>query len=161
MGNMGDYRVIKLNKKGAKDVSALFKEVWSTSYDYPEEWREKRAMSEEEVKKEMESGYFFFGVRMESKGKLLGAYKVSVAEKGCFGEQVSVLPGYRNRGAASAIYEHFINFGNEHKCKVNYVNILVDSEPCKRVMEKYNFHKTGEPWEQSRGMLVQTYERKM
>lgn len=66
---MGEYQVVNLNKEDAKDVSALFKEVWSKAYDYPEEWREKRAMSEEEVKKEMESGYFFFGVHMKGKGK--------------------------------------------------------------------------------------------
>jgi hypothetical protein len=28
-------------------------------------------------------------------------------------------------------------------------------------MKRYNFYKTGEPWEQSKGMLVQTYERKV
>jgi hypothetical protein len=44
---------------------------------------------------------------------------------------------------------------------VNYVNILIGNEPCERAMKRYNFYKTGEPWEQSKGMWVQTYERKI
>ena len=132
------HRVLLLRKEGAKDISALYEEVWHKAYVYPKEWREKRAMSEEELKKEMDSGHFFFGVRIN--GKLVGVYKASVTERGCFGEQQAVLA---------------------NGCKVNYVNILAGNEPCERAMEKFNFYKTGEPWEQSKGMLVQTYERKV
>jgi hypothetical protein len=28
-------------------------------------------------------------------------------------------------------------------------------------MKRYHFYKTGEPWEQAKGMWVQTYERKV
>jgi GNAT superfamily N-acetyltransferase len=158
--NTGEkHRAIKLSREDAKDISALYKEVWLEAYEYPKDWREKRAMREEEIKKEMDSGYFFFGVRIN--GKLVGVYKASVTERGCFGEQQAVLPEYRDQGVASAMYEQFYEFAKANKCKVNYVNILAGNEPCERAMEKFNFYKTGEPWEQSRGMLVQTYERKV
>ena len=153
------HRAIRLGKEDAKDISALYKEVWLKAYEYPKEWREKRAMSEEEIKKEMDSGYFFFGVRID--GKLVGVYKASITERGCFGEQQAVLPEYRDQGVASAMYEQFFEFAKANKCKVNYVNILAGNEPCERAMKKYNFYKTGKPWEQSKGMWVQTYERKV
>ena len=158
-------RAVELGKKDAKDISALYKKVWLKAYEYPKEWREKRAMSEEEVQKEMDAGYFFFGVRIA--GKLVGVYKASVTERGtdrvrvCFGEQQAVLPEYSAQGVASAMYEQFYEFARANKCKVNCVNILEGSEPCERAMKKFNFYKTGEPWEQSKGMLVQTYERKV
>jgi len=155
----GKHRVLLLSKGEAKDISALYNEVWPKAYEYPKEWREKRAMSEEEIKKEMNSGYFFFGVRIN--GKLVGVYKASITERGCFGEQQAVLPEYSDQGVASAMYEQFFEFAKANKCKVNYVNILAGNEPCERAMKKFNFYKTGEPWEQSKGMLVQTYERKV
>jgi len=67
-------------------------------------------MSEEEIKKEMGSGYFFFGVRID--GKLVGVYKASIAERGCFGEQQAVLPEYRAQSVASAMYEQFFEFAS-------------------------------------------------
>jgi len=156
------YRVVQLSKADAKDLSALYKAVWLKACEYPEEWRENRAMSEDAIKKELDAGYFFFGVHVHAKkGKLAGVYKVSITERGCYGEQQAVLPEYQNQGVAYAMYEHFLQFAKLNKCAVNYVNILVGNEPCERAMKKYNFYKTGEPWEQSGGMLVQTYERKV
>ena len=155
----GKHRVELIGKEGAKDVSALYKEVWPKAYEYPKEWREKRAMSAEEIKREMDSGHYFFGVRIE--GRLVGVYKASLTERGCFGEQQAVLPEYSDQGVASAMYEQFYEFARANNCKVNYVNILAGNEPCERAMAKFNFYKTDEPWEQSKGMLVQTYERKV
>jgi len=156
----GKRLVVQLSKADAKDIAALYKAVWLKAYDYPKEWREKRAISEDEVKKEMDSGYFcFFGVHV--KDELVGVYKASITERGCFGEQQAVIPEYQNQGVAYAMYEHFLEFAKANKCKVNYVNVLVGNEPCERAMKRYNFYKTGEPWEQSTGMLVQTYERKV
>lgn len=155
----GKHHVILLSEEEAKDISVLYKEVWPKAYDYPKEWREMRAMSEDEIKKEMDSGYFFFGVRIN--GKLVGVYKASITERGCFGEQQAVLPEYSAQGVASAMYEQFYEFAKANNCKVNYVNILAGNESCERAMKKFNFYKTGEPWEQSKGMLVQTYERKV
>ncbi len=152
-------KAIKLSKEDAKDISMLYKEVWPNAYEYPKEWREKRAMSEAEIKSEMDSGYFFFGVRIE--GKLVGVYKASITDRGCFGEQQAVHPEYSAQGVASAMYEQFYEFAKENKSAVNYVNILAGNEPCERAMRRFNFYKTGEPWEQSKGMLVQTYERKV
>ncbi len=153
------HRAIRLGKEDAKDISELYREVWLKAYEYPEEWRKKRAISEEEVKKEMDSGYFFFGVRID--GRLVGVYKASITERGCFGEHQAVLPEYRNQGVASAMYEQFYEFAKANKCRVNYVNILLGSEVCERAMKRFNFYKVGEPWEQSKGMWVQTYERKV
>lgn len=153
------YRVVQLSKADAKDISALYKAVWLKACEYPEEWREKRAMREDIILKEMVSGYLFFGVH--EKDTLVGVYKVSLTERGCYGEQQAVLREYQNRGVAYAMYEQFLEFAKANKCKVNYVNILIGNEPCERAMKKYNFYKTGEPWEQSKGMWVQTYERKV
>jgi len=152
-------RAITLGGEDAKDISTLYKEVWPKAYEYPKEWREKRAIREAEIKREMDSGYFFFGVRIE--GKLVGVYKASITERGCFGEQQAVHPEYSAQGVASAMYEQFYEFAKANNCAVNYVNILAGNEPCERAMRRFNFYKAGEPWEQSKGMLVQTYEREV
>jgi hypothetical protein len=84
--NTGEkHHAIKLSREDAKDISTLYKEVWLKAYEYPKEWREKRAMREEEIKKEMDSGYLFFGVRIN--GKLVGVYKASVTERGSMSSQ--------------------------------------------------------------------------
>ena len=153
------HKAVKLNKEDAKEISALYAEVWLNAYEYPKEWREKRAMSEDEVKQEMDSGYYFFGVHRD--GKLVGVYKATLTSRGCFGEHQAVLPEYSAQGVASAMYEQFFAFAKANNCTVSYVNILAGNEPCVRAMKKYNFYKTGAPWEQSKGMLVQTYERKV
>jgi len=152
-------RAIKLSDEDAKDISALYKEVWPRAYEYPKEWREKRTMSAAEIKSEMDSGYIFFGVRIED--KLVGVYKASITDRGCFGEQQAVHPEYSAQGVASAMYEQFYEFAKANKCAVNYVNILAGNVPCERAMSRFNFYKTGESWVQSKGMLVQTYERKV
>jgi len=104
----------------------------------------------------------FFQAEDGIRDKLVtGVQTCSVTERGCFGEQQAVLPEYSDQGVASAMYEQFYEFAKANGCKVNYVNILAGNEPCERAMEKFNFYKTGEPWEQSKGMLVQTYERKV
>jgi GNAT superfamily N-acetyltransferase len=128
-------RAIKLGEEDAKDISTLYKEVWPKAYEYPKEWREKRAIREAEIKSEMDSGYFFFGVRIE--GKLVGVYKASITERGCFGEQQAVHPEYSAQGVASAMYEQFYEFAKANKSAVNYVNILAGNEPCERAMKTY------------------------
>ncbi|RZN39768.1 MAG: GNAT family N-acetyltransferase [Methanophagales archaeon ANME-1-THS] len=153
------YRAVPLRKEDAKAISAVYREVWLNASEYPKEWRERRAISEEEIKKEMDAGYFFFGVHID--GKLAGVYKASLTERGCYGEHQAVLPEYREQGVAYAMYEQFLEFGRANQCRVNYVNILAGNKPCERAMKQYHFYKTGELWEQSPGMWVQTYERKV
>ena len=153
------YRAVPLGESEAEAISAVYKAVWLTAYDYPQEWREKRAMTADRVRSEMRAGYFFFGVYATE--TLVGVYKASITERGCYGEQQAVLPEYQNQGVAYAMYEQFLEFAKTNHCKVNYVNILIGNEPCERAMRRYRFYKTGEPWEQAKGMWVQTYERKI
>jgi GNAT superfamily N-acetyltransferase len=153
------YCAVPLGESEAEAISAVYKAVWLTAYNYPQEWREKRAMTADAVRSEMKAGYYFFGVY--ATGTLVGVYKASITERGCYGEQQAVLPEYQNQGVAYAMYEQFLEFAKANHCKVNYVNILSGNEPCERAMQRYHFCKTGEPWEQAKGMWVQTYERKV
>jgi GNAT superfamily N-acetyltransferase len=153
------YRAVPLDESEAEAISAVYKAVWLTACNYPQEWREKRAMTADAVRSEMNAGYCFFGVH--ATGTLVGVYKASITERGCYGEQQAVLPEYQNQGVAYALYEQFLTFAKTNHCKVNYVNILIGNEPCERAMQRYHFCKTGEPWEQAKGMWVQTYERKV
>lgn len=156
---MRRYKVIELGKEDAEEIEQLFKEVWPRAYEYPEGWRRKRTMTAEQIRKEMDEGYHYFGVRIG--GRLVGVYKAKITERGCFGEQQSILPEFRNRGIASAMYEQFIEFARRNKCKVNYVNILVGQKSGERLVRKFGFHKVGEPYEQYPGMLVQMWEREV
>ncbi|MHC1579613.1 MAG: GNAT family N-acetyltransferase [Candidatus Alkanophagales archaeon] len=153
------YEVIELGKEDAEEIERVFREVWPRAYEYPEGWRRKRTMTAEQIRKEMDEGYHYFGVRVG--GRLVGVYKAKITERGCFGEQQSILPEFRNRGIASAMYEQFIEFARRNKCKVNYVNILVGQESGERLVRKFGFRKVGKPYEQYPGMLVQMWEREV
>ncbi|HIH77484.1 MAG TPA: GNAT family N-acetyltransferase [Halobacteria archaeon] len=154
-----DLKVELLNEKDADEIVYVYKSVWSTAERYPLEWRMYRQYTREQVLSDMREGYYYFGVRKD--GKLIGCYKAIITEKGCFGEQQAVLPEYRNTGAAQAMYEQFINFAKEKGCKRNYVNVLANDPVCDRILKKYDFERWGEPYEQTKGMLVQMYERKV
>lgn len=154
---MGAYKVELLSKEDAGEIEALLKEVWPSAMEYPEEWRKKRALTEEQIIKEMESGYFYFGIKIA--GKIAGIYKASIQGDAVFGEHQSIPAIHRGKGLATAMYEHIINYAREQGCKRILVNILVDQLASKKCVEKFGFHRKGEPYEQAKGMLVQMYEK--
>lgn len=148
----------EFTEKDAEELEGVFKKAWSQSYEYPEEWRKKRQIKKEKIISEMHSGYHFFGAR-NLQGIITGVYKLVVTDEGCFGEHQSILPEYTGQGIASAMYEQFIAYAEAHKCKKNYVNILLMHKASVYLVEKFGFSKVGEPFEQAKGMKVQQYER--
>ncbi len=156
MSWMLDVKVEKLTKDDALDIENLFERVWPNAYEYPEEWRRKRTLKREQIKAEMDAGYYYFGIRLN--GKLVGVYKALITELGLFGEHQSVDPDYRGRGLATAMYHQFLNFAKDCGCKSVYVNILVGQTASERIVERLGFRRKGHPYEQAKGMLVQMYE---
>lgn len=154
---MNKIRVELLSSKDAAEIEALFKEVWPAAIEYPDEWRRKRTLSREEIVKEMEGGYYYFGVRMD--GRIVGLYKASIRGDSVLGEHLSIHPSYRGQGLAITMYADIIDFAKERKCKRIRVNILLNQISSKKCVDKLGFHKKGHPYEQAKGMLVQMYER--
>jgi len=152
-------RVELLSSKDAAEIETLFKKVWPTAIEYPEEWRRKRTLSREEIVKEMERGYYYFGARMDR--RIVGLYKASIRGDSVLGEHQSIHPSYRGQGLAITMYEHIIIFAKEKKCKRIDVNILLNQIASKKCVEKLGFHKKGHPYEQAKGMLVQMYEKEI
>jgi len=149
-----------LTETDAPEISLLFRKVWlENAEEYPEEWRKSRALSEAQILKEMKDGYRFFGIRIRR--QLAGVYKALTTGEGLLGEHQSVHPNFRKQGLATIMYEHFINYAKTHKCKKVYVNILLNQTASKKIMEKMEFREAGNPYEQSEGMLVQTYEKQV
>jgi len=153
---MNKIKVEPLSLKDAPEIEALFKKVWPTATEYPEEWRKKRTLSQEEIIKEMKGHYYYFGVRMD--GQIVGSYKASIRGDSVMGEHQSIHPSYRGQGLAITMYKHIINFAKEKKCKKIHVNILLNQIVSRKCVEKLGFHKKGHPYEQAKGMLVQMYE---
>lgn len=156
---MRNLKVEELSKEDASEIEALFKRVWTIAFEYPEKWREKRILTCQNIKKEMENGYHYFGIRMN--GKFVGVYKAKVTEHGLFGEHQSVDPDYQGLGLAKAMYQHFIKYAKDHGSPRVYVNILANQGASKRIMENFGFHKKGREYEQTKGMLVQMYEKEV
>jgi RimJ/RimL family protein N-acetyltransferase len=153
-------KVEALSENDVSEISRLFCEVWlENAREYPEEWRKSRALNDAQILKEMREGYRFFGIRINK--QLIGVYTVLIIDEGLFGEHQSVHPDHRNRGLATAMYRHFINFAKTHNCKKIYVNILLNQTASRKIVEKMGFHKESNPFEQSRGMLVQRYEKQV
>jgi hypothetical protein len=149
--------VKELSEQDAIEIERLFKRVWSTAYEYPEEWREQRMLTKERIVKEMRNGYHYFGIKIND--KLIGLYKALITDNGLFGEHQSVDPDYRGLGLATAMYRQFINHARRHGLKRVYVNILASQIASRKIVEKMGFSKKGKEFEQARGMKVQTYEK--
>jgi len=150
------HAVKELSEKDTLRIEALLKKVWSTSYEYPEEWRTKRILTERQVRDEMQQSCHYFGIEID--GKLAGIYKAWITDTGLFGEHQSVDPEYRGLGLATAMYHQFIGFAKENKCRRVYVNTLVNQAATIKTLKKLGFHKTRPEYEQAKGMRVQTYE---
>jgi len=153
---VNENHVKELTKEHAPQIEVLFKKVWSTAYEYPEEWRKARILSKEQILNEMNVGYHFFGVIIND--KLAGVYKAFVTNDGLFGEHQSVDPDYKGLGLATAMYHQFIRFARENNCKKVYVNTLVNQAASIKILKKMGFRNRGQEYEQAKGMKVQTYE---
>ena len=148
--------VKELSESDAAEIEVLFKKVWSKAYEYPEEWRQKRILTEEKILKEMENGYRYFGIRIGN--RLAGVYKTLITGNALFGEHQTVDPEFRGLGLATAMYHQFIKFASENNCKKIYVNILANQVASRKAVEKMGFRKKGQEYEQEKGMKVQMYE---
>lgn len=154
-----DVTIEEFTEEDAEELEELFKIVWSKAYEYPAHWRKKRQMPKEQIIKEIHSGYHFFGVR-NTDDTIIGVYKLKLTKEGCFGEHQSILPDYTGKNIASAMYEQFIQYAQEHNCTKNYVYVLVSHDACRHLVEKYGFVKV-DTFEQAPGMKVYKYEREV
>jgi hypothetical protein len=152
-----DWVVEELGPSDINDIETLFRTVWPQAVEYPEEWRKKRMLKAEEIVKEMESGYRYFGIRLEA--RLVGVYKAKITGDICQGEHQSIHPRCRAGGLAKAMYDQFIELAASTSCRKNVVNVLIGHATSERCVQRYSFRAAGEPFEQCPGMRVQRYER--
>jgi len=152
-----ENHVNELSQEHAPEIEELFKKVWSAAYEYPEEWRNARMLSKEQILKEMKEGYHFFGVAIN--GKLVGVYKALFTREGLFGEHQSVDPDYRGLGLATIMYHQFMRFAKEKNCKKVYVNTLVNQAASIKILKKMGFRRKGQEYDQAEGMKVQMFEK--
>lgn len=139
------------------EIELLLRKVWSTAYEYPEEWRKKRILTREQISKEMEKGCHYFGIRIDH--KLAGVYKAIITADGLFGEHQSVDPEQRGLGLATAMYNQFVKYAKEHNCRKIYVNTLANQVATIKILNKIGFRKKGKEYEQAKGMKVQMFEK--
>ena len=153
-----EFTVERLFEKDATKVEDLLKEVWSNATEYPEKWRKARAIGRSQIIIEMNTGFHYFGIRLN--GKIVGFYKARITKDAYLGEHQSVHPAYRGRGLAKAMYTHFIQFAKETGYRKIRVNILPNQIASVKLMKKFGFKKVME-YEQILGMLVHLYEKKI
>jgi RimJ/RimL family protein N-acetyltransferase len=156
---MEEIKVERLLPSDAPEIERLFREVWPLATEYPEEWRRKRTLPKERILEEMAEGVYYFGIRKE--GKLVGVYKAVPRDEEVLGEHQAVAPEWRGKGLAVAMYRQLLEFAREKGFKRVVVNILPDQVPSRRCVDQLGFRKRGKPWEQARGMWVQTYEKEV
>ena len=155
-----DFTVSRLAENFAEEIEALFRKVWIEDADeYPLNWRKYRALTKEQILKEMWEGYQYFGIYVNS--KLAGMYKTLLTPHGLFGEHQSVDPAHRRMGLATAMYNHFIAYARQLDCKHVYVNVLANHVTRLKIIEKMGFHKIGPKFRQTKGMRVQIYCKKV
>jgi len=155
-----DSRLVvkRLSETDTSEIELLLKEVWPEAEEYPKSWREMRAINQEQIVKEMNDGFIYFGIK--ENGRIVGFYKVLIAKSICIGEHQSVHPAYRNRGLGKAMYKHFVEFTEKIGTKRIYVNILPTHVASVKLVETFGFKKIGE-FEQISGMLVHLYEKEI
>jgi GNAT superfamily N-acetyltransferase len=151
--------IVEFGESDSDELSRLFQAVWPTATEYPERWRRKRTLSSSQIVEEMGQGFRFFGAREE--GRIVGVYKAVIKGDDCFGEHQTIPHSHRGSGIGSFMYDQFKDLAAEEGCRINSVNALIGQESTLRTIEKHGFHKVGEPFEQSPGMLVQRFEREV
>jgi len=152
-----DIHIIKLTQADALEISQLMNLVWSQAIHIPSDWRQKRILTPEQIIKEMESNYHYFGARIE--GRIAGFYKTLLKPEGLLGEHQTVHPDFRHRGLVRAMYRQFIAYAQELEAPANLCNILYDHETMRALVESFGFQPEGEPYEQTSEMRVQLYKR--
>jgi len=153
----GKLDVEELFEADVGRIELLLTKVWSTAFEYPEEWRRKRTLMKEQIEAEMRDGYHYFGIRVHN--QLCGVYKALITRDGLFGEHQSVDPDFRGCGLATAMYNQFIEFAQRNNCKKAYVNTLVNQASTLRILQRMGFRERGDKYEQANGMIVQTFEK--
>jgi GNAT superfamily N-acetyltransferase len=151
--------IVEFGESDSEELSRLFEVVWPTATEYPEHWRKKRMLTSGQIVEEMKQGFRFFGVREE--GRIVGVYKAIIKGGDCFGEQQTIPHSHRGSGIGSLMYDQFKDLAAEEGCRINSVNALIGQESTLRMIEKHGFHRVGDPFEQSPGMLVQRFEREV
>ena len=149
-----ELRVERLSENDAAEVEELLREVWPKAAEYPEKWRKARVIGRRQIIGEMETGFHYFGVRLNR--KIVGFYKARVLGDTYIGEHQSVHPAYRGQGLARTMYKHFIQFARETGYKRICVNVLPSQVASVKLMEKFGFKKVRE-YEQIPGMPVHLY----
>lgn len=156
---LNEIKVKELFEEDVPEIESLLRKVWSTAFEYPDDWREKRMLNQKQILQEMQKGYHYFGIRIDN--KLAGLYKAKVTKDGLFGEHQAVDPNYRGRGLATAMYLQFMDFCKQNNCGKVYINVLAKQDASVKIMEKLGFQKSGSEYEQAKGMVVQIYEKKV
>lgn len=151
--------IVEFGESDSEELSRLFETVWPTATEYPEQWRKKRMLTSGQIVEEMRQGFRFFGAR--DKGRIIGVYKAIIKGDDCFGEHQTIPHSHRGSGIGPLMYDQFKDLAAEEECRINSVNALIEQEPTLRMIEKHGFHKVGDPFEQSQGMLVQRFEREV
>jgi RimJ/RimL family protein N-acetyltransferase len=154
-----DNRLVeRLSETDASEIELLLKGVWPKAVEYPKSWRKMRTISKEQIAKEMNDGFTYFGVR--ANGRIVGFYKVFITKSVCIGEHQSVHPSHRNSGLGKAMYKHFVEFAEKIGAKRIYVNILPTHIASVKLVETFGFRKIGE-FEQISGIKVHLYEKEI
>jgi RimJ/RimL family protein N-acetyltransferase len=156
---LDDTIVEILSPIDAEKIEMLFQKVWPNATEYPIEWRKKRMLNQEQIVLEMNSHYRYFGIKMNN--QIIGLYKTHSNGNTIYGEHQTIHPLYRGQGLAIKMYEQLIEFAKEKKIRKIQVNILEDQIASKKCVDKLGFQKKGELWEQSKGMIVQTYQKNL
>ncbi len=152
-----NLHIIELTKRDAPEIAQLMALVWLNATHIPEEWRQKRVLTSEQIIKEMETDYHYFGARIDE--RIAGFYKTIVKSDGVLGEHQTVHPEFRHRGLVRAMYRQFIAYAQQLNAPANLCNILSNHENMRKLVESFGFQPVGEPYEQAPGMLVQLYRR--
>ncbi len=152
-----DIHIEELTPEDAPEISQLMSLVWPESIHIPAEWRHKRVLSPEQIIDEMQTGFHYFGARLE--GQIAGFYKTYLKPEGLLGEHQTVHPDFRHRGLVRAMYRQFIAYACELKAPANLCNILYKHNTMRELVESFGFQPENEPYEQAPGMLVQLYKR--
>lgn len=155
-GNM--FSIEQLSESDATEIELLLKEVWPKAVEYPESWRKMRTINQEQIAKEMNDGFTYFGIKADE--RIVGFYKVFITEDVCIGEHQSVHPVYRGLGLGKAMYKHFLEFAEKIGSSRIYANILPAHAASVKLVETFGFKKIGE-FDQISGMRVHLYEKEI
>ncbi len=138
---MARWKIEKAGKKDAKEISELYRIVWTARSEiFPRELMLNRMPLPGEVAEAMGSKSYYV-IRKE--GRIVGVVRVSMDHGACLLDRMVVHPEHRGKGIGKALTKHAIDWARKTKAKKVWLDTSPKLKDAAALYESMGFKECG------------------